>query len=391
MAINKVEANGQTLIDLTSDTVTADSLLEGKTAHNRSGAVVTGTMTPSKAYVATFDDWVWSSGHAPATSLQKGELAAAYTSASDHAGYLAIALRDNAAPFDTTQFLFCPTYQYTVSIANSEAAEVFNNKFSAIMGSSLNHNGIYRGKDLTNVYTPAQIKSKISGGTFDDLYLGDYFEMTLSDSKKCRLEIAHFNYYKDRGVNKPHVVFIVGYSDGYAGAATGTNGTAGQTTGYYNSTIHTTTLPAWVSKVETALGYSLTSFNERLSSAVNTSINSMLRQPNGSSMTGCVSSMTWATLKAVLPNSMQVYGESICSNTVAEMGLSTEKFALFNFEQFWYNNPISDVTESATAATTSIWLRDVYGDGYLLVDVLGKPGRRGVDAGAMLRPYVIIS
>lgn len=46
MAINKVEANGETLIDLTSDNVTADTLVSGRTAHLASGAQVTGTFEP---------------------------------------------------------------------------------------------------------------------------------------------------------------------------------------------------------------------------------------------------------------------------------------------------------------------------------------------------------
>ena len=40
---NKVIFNGETLIDLTSDTVAAQYLLTGYTAHDRSGVVVTGT------------------------------------------------------------------------------------------------------------------------------------------------------------------------------------------------------------------------------------------------------------------------------------------------------------------------------------------------------------
>lgn len=43
MAINKVIYGGETLIDLTSDTVTADKMLTGYTAHDKSGAPVTGT------------------------------------------------------------------------------------------------------------------------------------------------------------------------------------------------------------------------------------------------------------------------------------------------------------------------------------------------------------
>ena len=45
MAINKVIYGGNTLIDLTSDTVIAEKMLKGYTAHDKSGALVTGTCT----------------------------------------------------------------------------------------------------------------------------------------------------------------------------------------------------------------------------------------------------------------------------------------------------------------------------------------------------------
>ena len=44
--VNKVDANGQTLIDLTSDTATAGDVLEGRTLHLASGAPATGTYRP---------------------------------------------------------------------------------------------------------------------------------------------------------------------------------------------------------------------------------------------------------------------------------------------------------------------------------------------------------
>lgn len=43
MSINKVVYGGKTLIDLTGDTVTADKLLSGITAHGKDGELVTGT------------------------------------------------------------------------------------------------------------------------------------------------------------------------------------------------------------------------------------------------------------------------------------------------------------------------------------------------------------
>ena len=45
MAVNKVElANGEVLVDLTNDTVTAETLAEGVTAHGADGEPITGTM-----------------------------------------------------------------------------------------------------------------------------------------------------------------------------------------------------------------------------------------------------------------------------------------------------------------------------------------------------------
>lgn len=49
---NKVQlADGTVIMDLTSDTVTAKSMLSGATAHDRSGAPITGT------FLAVGDTW----------------------------------------------------------------------------------------------------------------------------------------------------------------------------------------------------------------------------------------------------------------------------------------------------------------------------------------------
>lgn len=45
MAISKVVYGGTTLIDLTSDTITADKLLTGVTAHGKDGEPITGSCT----------------------------------------------------------------------------------------------------------------------------------------------------------------------------------------------------------------------------------------------------------------------------------------------------------------------------------------------------------
>lgn len=42
MGINKIIYGGNTLIDLTGDTVSANDILTGKTAHDKSGSIITG-------------------------------------------------------------------------------------------------------------------------------------------------------------------------------------------------------------------------------------------------------------------------------------------------------------------------------------------------------------
>lgn len=60
MAINKVVLGDQTLIDLTSDTVSADKLAKGVTAHDKTGVQITGTMEAGgdERFGADYDIWV---------------------------------------------------------------------------------------------------------------------------------------------------------------------------------------------------------------------------------------------------------------------------------------------------------------------------------------------
>ena len=51
MAVNKVEINGKTVLDLTGDTVTPEQLAQGTTAHNAAGEQITGTYTAEVFYI----------------------------------------------------------------------------------------------------------------------------------------------------------------------------------------------------------------------------------------------------------------------------------------------------------------------------------------------------
>lgn len=51
--VNKVVYGGKTLIDLTADTITAGDLAVGVTAHDKSGAAITGTYAGKAAKLQT--------------------------------------------------------------------------------------------------------------------------------------------------------------------------------------------------------------------------------------------------------------------------------------------------------------------------------------------------
>lgn len=85
------------------------------------------------------------------------------------------------------------------------------------------HNGVFRGKDLTNVYTIDEICERISSGTFEDLYIGDYFDTGLhydiggsKDSVKCTF--AGFDTYLHTGnieFTRHHATILAdGFGDG---------------------------------------------------------------------------------------------------------------------------------------------------------------------------------
>lgn len=53
MSVNKVEIDGETVLDLTSDTVTSDNLAYGITAHGANGEVIVGTKKFCRIYSTT--------------------------------------------------------------------------------------------------------------------------------------------------------------------------------------------------------------------------------------------------------------------------------------------------------------------------------------------------
>lgn len=66
MAVNKVVLGGETLLDLTGDTVTADTLLAGQTAHNAAGEQIEGQYTPPDVFIGASESSAGAAGLVPA-------------------------------------------------------------------------------------------------------------------------------------------------------------------------------------------------------------------------------------------------------------------------------------------------------------------------------------
>lgn len=53
MAVSKIVYGGNVLVDLTADTVAADKLLSGTTAHDKAGNAITGALTFATIYTSS--------------------------------------------------------------------------------------------------------------------------------------------------------------------------------------------------------------------------------------------------------------------------------------------------------------------------------------------------
>ena len=117
---------------------------------------------------------------------------------------------------------------------DSDAYNEINNKLE-ILSAPVNHRNIFRGKNLGNAVTEEQ-KTAIQSGTFDDLFVGDYWEI---DGVKWR--IVDMDYWVNVGLStltKHHLVIMPDTA-----IATGAMYNAGETTnsGYINSLFCTQT------------------------------------------------------------------------------------------------------------------------------------------------------
>jgi hypothetical protein len=238
------------------------------------------------------------------------------------------------------------------SSVTAEKVAQYDDIYAVMNYNTLNHNGIYRGKNLTGVYTIEQIYSMVHSGNFDDLFLGDYIKVSITTTlpdetvktETVSLMIAAFDYYYNGGDTALATHHIVLIPRGYGFATTAKmNETNTITGGYLNSYMHQTLLPCYADSLRTALNNHLLSHETILSNAVNASTPSMA----GAGMTGAASGWEWTTVELQLMNEVQVYGTTVWSSSAYDVGADNRQLPVFKFINFVHTS------------RTYFWLRSV--------------------------------
>lgn len=213
--------------------------------------------------------------------------------------------------------------------------------FSAAAGANAGfHNSIFRGKNLGTSFTAAQ-SAQITAGTFDDLFVGDYWVIN-----GVNWRIAGFDPYYRCGDNIPlgHHIAVVPDTILYSTQWNETNDTS---TGYVGSAIRANIKAASASaagaeeKVIAAFG-----------SAHVLSYRAVYPTTYSS---GKATSWAWTDARVELMNEVEVYGSNVlASNPSFETGISKSQLPMFhlapqfvNIRSYWWLRSV----RSATAAT----------------------------------------
>lgn len=236
------------------------------------------------------------------------------------------------------------------------------------------HNAIYRGKSLGSTVTTAQYAA-IKAGTFDDLYIGDYWTIG-----GVNYRIAAFDYYLNSGdtsCTTHHVVIVPDTclynaqmhntsSGGYEGGAANT--TAG---GYVGSDMYKSNLEQAKTTIKSAFSGHVLKHRIYLTNAV----------ANGRASGGA-----WCDSEVDLMCEQMVYGSGIFSpvsdgsNVPANYRVEKSQLPLFQHEP------------SRICNRNNWWLRDVItASNFALVDAGGNASYDNASFSLGVRPAFCIS
>lgn len=223
------------------------------------------------------------------------------------------------------------------------------------------HNAVYRGKFLGNSVTAAQYAA-IKAGTFDDLYIGDYW--TIGD---VNYRIAAFDYFLNAGDTEctDHHAVIVPDTCLYNAKMNTSNVTTG---GYVGSAMYKSNLAQAKTTIKVAFGSAhVLTKRELLTNAV-----------NGNTPSG----WAWVDSDVEIMNEVQVYGSvawGAHNGKGSNVASGDGRFPLFMFDRAKLHN------------RENYWLRDVVSStDFSFVDDRGFAAANSASSSYGVRPYFCI-
>lgn len=217
-------------------------------------------------------------------------------------------------------------------------------------------------RNLTNVYTVAEICERISNGTFRDLFIGDYFDITISTefttSEVVRCVLAHFDYYWNCGdtpFRQHHAVIVPQNAFSATAKMNETNTTEG---GYHASTI-ITTLDKYATAINQQIHCVLT-HKDLLTNATNATTPSM----GGAGIAGASSGWAWYNTTLCLMSEIQVYGSKVWSSSGYDTGCVNRQLALFKHDPTALVCKAGGTGNAEASNRIWWWLRDVASASY---------------------------
>ena len=296
-------------------------------------------------------------------------------------GYLPLAggeMTGNIVLKDTTRFV--GALQGNADTATKSIQDgngnVIVSTYPQIQSNAGYHNSVYRGKDITDKFTSGTLFANISNGTFEDLFIGDYFTATCN-GVDTKWRLAGFDIYYncgDTALTRHHAVVI---PDNVLLRA---NMNADHTSvgGYKGSRMYTETIPDLATKIGAMVGTShLIQYRDLLTKTINADAISGAY----GAWKGASSDWEWTDTTVRLCNEIDVYGTRALSSSFYDVGIACVQLPLFAL------NPALRVE----ANRDWWWLSAVGGsDGFCYVNDGGYAGGSWASAVSGVRPRFLI-
>jgi len=261
-------------------------------------------------------------------------------------------------------------HQFVGEVKNySDLAEASANKaiaYTTAFQNSGYHNSIYRGKDISSNEADGSMYTHIANGTFDDIFIGDYFTKAINGTSYV-LRVAGCDSYLNRGdtaLTAHHIVVVPDTAFGNYQM----HDTATIDGGYVSSKMYTDTLPLWAGYLSTAFGTHLLTLRELLVNAISSTV---------------PSDWSWYDSKVGLMTSEEVAG-------CGAFGINTSGYS-FTVGISYGQLPLFRLSPDKICIRYMYWLRNIVNYSTLAaVSASGELGRNNIENYQWLRPRFLL-